>query len=67
MENLQEESSSFEERSESPLEQFSNQALKIKNELKKVIIGQDDMIDLVDQLNADMDKTYAGSQVKKTI
>jgi len=25
------------------------------------------MIDLVDQLNADMDKTYAGSQVKKTI
>ena len=28
---------------------------------------QDDMIDLVDQLNADMNKTYAGSQVKKLL
>jgi hypothetical protein len=28
---------------------------------------QDDMIDLVKQLNQDQDKTYAGSQVKKTL
>ena len=28
---------------------------------------QDDMIDLVDQLKSDMDKTYAGSQVKKLL